>query len=29
MQLNQSTAAARMILEESLARLMEIEGIVV
>ncbi len=29
MQLNQSTVAARMILEESLARLMEIEGIVV
>jgi DNA-binding transcriptional MerR regulator len=29
LQLNQSTAAARMILEESLARLMEIEGIVV
>lgn len=29
MQLNQSTAAARMILEESLARLMEIEGITV
>jgi DNA-binding transcriptional MerR regulator len=29
LQLNQSTAAARMILEESLARLIEIEGIVV
>lgn len=29
MQLNQSAGAARMILEESLARLMEIEGIVV
>jgi DNA-binding transcriptional MerR regulator len=29
LQLNQSTAAARMILEESLARLMEIEGIIV
>lgn len=29
LQLNQSTAAARMILEESLARLIEIEGIVI